>query len=111
MSDTKGIQSGAESLGELTEEQGQILYNISLRQDELGRQPTNVLASKVEEEPYATLIEREMLTCQLYDHGGSGAPKVASLIVTLKGMRYCIDHADELAAARKWDVAGSPREH
>ena len=110
MSETKNIQSDVESLDTLTEEQEQILYNISLRQDELGRQPTNVLADKIEKEPYATLIEREMLTFQLYDHGGPEAPKVASLIVTLKGMRYCIDHADELAAARKWDAAGNLRE-
>lgn len=109
MNESKSIEKDTTSFERLTEEQEQILYNITLRQDELGRQPTNVLLSKVEEEPYATLIERELLTYQLYNYGGAGAPEVASLIVTLKGMRYCIDHSDELAAARKWDPAGNLR--
>ena len=75
----------------LSDEQEVILYNITLRQDELGRVQTNVLLSKIENDPvYKELIDREFLTYQLYDFGGPDAPKVVNLIVTLKGMRYCI---------------------
>ena len=35
----------------LSDEQEVILYNITLRQDELGRVQTNVLLSKIENDP------------------------------------------------------------
>ena len=96
--------------GRLTEEQENILYNIALRQDELGREPTNVLLSKIEGNPlYEEMINREMLTYQVYDHGKEGVPKVASLIVTLKGMRYCIMYGDEIEPRRMFDTAGRRR--
>ena len=91
----------------LTEEQEVILYNIMLRQDELGRQPTNLLVEKVVGSPiYQPMLDRELLTYDLYDYGGEGAPKVASLIVTLKGTRYCIVYGDEISKKRKWNAAG-----
>lgn len=97
--------------GRLTEEQENILYNIALRQDELGREPTNVLLSKIENNPvYQPMVDRELLTYQVYDHGGEGAPVVASLIVTLKGMRYCIMYGDEIEPRRKYDAAGRRRD-
>ncbi len=97
--------------GRLTEEQENILYNIALRQDELGREPTNVLLSKIENNPvYQGMIDRELLTYQVYNHGGEGAPVVASLIVTLKGMRYCIMYGDEIEPRRKYDTAGRRRD-
>lgn len=97
--------------GRLTEEQENILYNIALRQDELGREPTNVLLSKIEYNPvYQGMIDRELLTYQVYNHGGEGAPVVASLIVTLKGMRYCIMYGDEIEPRRKYDTAGRRRD-
>lgn len=96
--------------GRLTEEQENILYNIALRQDELGREPTNVMFSKIENNPlYQEMIDRELLTYQLYDHGKEGVPIVASLIVTLKGMRYCIMYGDEIEPRRKFDAAGRRR--
>ena len=74
--------------GRVGKEQEVLLYNIALRQDELGREPTNVLWDKIKDDPmYTELFDRELLTYQVYDHGGEGVPKVASLIVTLKGMR------------------------
>ena len=97
--------------GRLTGEQENILYNIALRQDELGREPTNVLLSKIENNPvYQGMIDRELLTYQVYNHGGEGAPVVASLIVTLKGMRYCIMYGDEIEPRRKYDTAGRRRD-
>lgn len=94
----------------LTDEQEVILYNIALRQDELGRQQTNVLLSKIEGDPvYQGMIDREFLTYQLYDFGGADAPKVVNLIVTLKGMRYCIMYADEIEPKLRWNVAGIRR--
>ena len=96
--------------GRLSEEQENILYNIALRQDELGREPTNVLFSKIENDPmYQEMFDREVLTYQLYDHGNENAPVVASLIVTLKGMRYCIMYGDEIEPRRKFDTAGRLR--
>jgi hypothetical protein len=96
--------------GRVSTEQEVLLYNIALRQDELGREPTNVLWSKVENDPtYQELFDRELLTYQLYDYGGAGAPVVASLIVTLKGMRYCIMYGNEISQNRKWDAAGRLR--
>ena len=96
--------------GRLTEDQENILYNIALRQDELGREPTNVLLSKIENDPmYQEMFDREVLTYQVYDHGVEGTPKVASLIVTLKGMRYCIMYGDEIEPRRKFDTAGRLR--
>ena len=93
--------------GRLTPEQEVILYNISLRQEELGREPTNMLLEKVIDSPiYQPMIDRELLTYQLYDYGGEGAPKVAGLIVTLKGVRYCIMYGDEIVKMRKTDAAG-----
>lgn len=94
----------------LSDEQETILYNIALRQDELGRVQTNMLLSKVEGDPiYQEMIDRELLTYQLYDYGGPDAPKVVNLIVTLKGMRYCIIYADEIEKKLRWDVAGNRR--
>lgn len=95
----------------LSEEQEIILYNIALRQDELGREPTNVLLSKIENNPlYQEMIDREFLTYQVYDHGVEGVPLVASLIVTLKGMRYCIIYGDEIEPKRPFDTAGNRRD-
>ena len=95
----------------LSPEQEDILYNIALRQDELGRQQTNVLFSKIENNPlYQEMIDRELLTYQKYDHGNENAPVVCNLIVTLKGMRYCIMYGDEIEPRRKWDPAGNRRQ-
>ena len=41
------IRAEIEELGRLTPEQEDILYNITLKQDELGRQSTNLLLEKV----------------------------------------------------------------
>jgi len=97
--------------GRLSDEQEVILYNIALRQDELGREPTNVLLSKIEDNPlYQEMFDRKLLTYQVYDHGGTNAPVVASLIVTLKGTRYCIMYGDEIEPKRAWDIAGRRRQ-
>ena len=96
--------------GRLSKDQEVLLYNITLRQDELGREPTNVLWDKIKDDPkYTEMFDRELLTYQIYDHGVEGTPLVASLIVTLKGMRYCIMYADEIEKNRPWDAAGNRR--
>ena len=97
--------------GRLSKEQEDILYNIALRQDELGREPTNVLLSKIEGNPiYQEMIDRELLTYQVYDHGKEGVPLIAGLIVTLKGLRYCIIYGDEIEPRRRYDTAGRLRD-
>ena len=96
--------------GRVSDEQEVLLYNIALRQEELGREPTNVLWDKVKDDPkYKELFDRELLTYQIYDHGVEGTPLVANLIITLKGIRYCIMYGDEIVPKRKWDAAGRAR--
>ncbi|MDY2626427.1 MAG: hypothetical protein SOV74_08950 [Coriobacteriales bacterium] len=110
MATKEEILEEVERLGRLSTEQEVVLYNISLRQDELGRQPTNMLLSDLEaNELYKDMLEREYLTYEVYNHGGSGKAVIASLIVTLKGMRYCNLYADEIEPHRQWDVAGNAR--
>lgn len=104
------ILAEVEELGRLTAVQEDLLYNIALRQEELGREPTHMLFEKMQaHEDIQALMKRELLTYQLYDHGGEGAPKVVNLIVTLKGTRYCIMFGDEISERRKFDAAGAPR--
>lgn len=101
------IKAEVAELGRLSEEQEDILYNIALRQDELGREPTNMLETKMKEnDVYTGLIEREMLTYDVFDNLGNSKRRIVSLYVTLKGMRYCIVYGDEINARRKVDPAG-----
>ncbi len=109
MSTEEEIRAEVAQLGRLEPEQENILYNISLKQDELGRQATNLLLSKVEGSPvYQPMIDREYLTYEVFNHGTKH--EIASLYVTLKGLRYCIMFADELAGRRKLNAAGAPWE-
>ena len=64
------IRAEIEELGRLTPEQEDILYNITLKQDELGRQSTNMLLDKVKDSPiYQPMIDREYLTYDVFNHG------------------------------------------
>lgn len=110
MATEEEIKAEVEELGRLTPEQEVILYNISLRQDELGREQTNMLLDKVEgSDIYQPMIDREYLTYDVFNHGAKGSATVASLYVTLKGLRYCILYGDEIEPMRKFDVAGNLR--
>ena len=110
MATEEDIRAEIEELGRLTTQQEVMLYNIALRQEELGREPTHMLYEKMlENEDIKPLLEREFLTYELYDHGGEGAHKVVNLIVTLKGTRYCIMFGDEIVQNRKVDAAGMKR--
>ena len=101
------IRAEIEELGRLTEEQENILYNICLKQDELGRQATNLLLSKIVDSPvYQPMIDREFLTYEVFNHGGKNP--IACLYVTLKGLRYCIMFGDELSPRRMLNPAGAP---
>lgn len=107
MATEEEILAEIEELGRLTEEQENILYNISLKQDELGRQSTNMLLDKVKGSPiYQPMIDRELLTYEVFNYGSKH--EIASLYVTLKGLRYCIIFADELSRRRKLNPAGAP---
>jgi hypothetical protein len=109
MATNEEIQAEIDELGRLTEEQENILYNISLKQDELGREATNLLLSKVVDSPvYQPMIDREYLTYEVFNHGTKH--EIASLYVTLKGLRYCIMFSDELSPRRKLNPAGAPWE-
>ena len=105
------IRAEVEELGRLTTDQEVILYNICLRQDELGREQTNILLDKVlGSEIYQPMIDRELLTYEVFNHGKkSQAHPIASLYVTLKGIRYCIMFGEEIMAARPYDVSGRLR--
>ena len=107
MATEEEIRAEIEELGRLTAEQEDILYSISLKQDELGRQPTNLLLDTIEgSDVYGPMIEREYLTYEVFNHGGRH--EIASLYVTLKGLRYCILFSDELSPRRKLNPAGAP---
>lgn len=96
MATEEEIMSEVRSLGRLSPHQEDVLYSIALKQDELGRESTCLLLDKLAGNPlYEPLIEREYLTYDTFDHGGVN--RVASLYVTLKGLRYCILFADELS--------------
>lgn len=103
----EAIKAEIEELGRLNPQQEDILYNISLKQDELGRESTNLLLEKVKDSPiYQPMIDRELLTYEVFNHGSKH--EIASLYVTLKGLRYCIMFADELSQRRKLNPAGAP---
>lgn len=104
------ILKEVEELGRLTKEQEDTLYTIALRQDELGRQPTNMMVSRLKANPnYQALLDREYLTYETFSNAINPDHDIASLYVTLKGMRYCIVFSDELSAQRSVDPAGSRR--
>lgn len=107
MATEQEILAEIDELGRLSEEQENILYNIALKQDELGREATNMLLEKIEGNPlYKPMLDRELLTYEVFNHGTKH--EVASLYVTLKGVRYCILFADELSKRRKLNPAGAP---
>ncbi len=109
MATEEEILAEIEELGRLTEEQELILYNISLKQDELGRESTNMLLERVKDDPvYQPMIDREYLTYEVFNYGGEH--EIVSLYVTLKGMRYSIMFADEISPRRKLNPAGAPWE-
>lgn len=109
MATEEEILEEIEELGRLTPDQELILYNISLKQDELGRQSTNMLLEKLEkDQDLQALIERELLTYEVFNHGSKH--EIASLYVTLKGIRYSIIFKDETSRRRKLNPAGAPWE-
>ena len=108
MTNEEEIRAEVEEIGRLTEAQEDILYNIALKQDELGREATNMLLEKVvDSEIYQPMIDREMLTYEVFNKGGKH--EIACLYVTLKGMRYCIMFGDEISSRRPVGPAGVPR--
>lgn len=107
MATEEEIREEIEQLGRLSEDQELILYNITLKQDELGRQSTNMLLEKVVDDPVLQpMIDRELLTYEVFNQGSGH--EIACLYVTLKGMRYCIMFADEIAPRRSLNPAGAP---
>ena len=105
--DEEKVLKDVEENGRFTKEQDLILYNITLRQEELGRESTNMLLSKVKDSPvYQPMIDREYLTYEVFNYGTDGSHAIVSLYVTLKGLRYCILFGDEIAPTRKLNPAG-----
>lgn len=101
------IRAEVEQLGRLAPEGENILYNISLKQDELGRESTNLLLDKVVNSTlYQEMIDRKYLTYDVFNHGSKH--EIACLYVTLKGLRYCVMFSDELSSRRKLNPAGAP---
>ena len=101
--------------GRLGEDQELMLYNMSLRQTSQraagGREGTHMLVSRVEGNPtYQEMIERGLLDCKVYGQGADSSA-AATLIVTQKGLRYCVLFADEIEPKRAYNVAGVQREH
>lgn len=96
--------------GRLGEDQELMIYNMLLRQTSQraagGREGTHMLASRVEGNPtYQEMIERGLLDCKIYGQG-VGAAAAVTLLVTQKGLRYCVLFAEEIEPRRAFDVAG-----
>lgn len=109
MATEEEILAEIEELGRLTPEQELILYNIALKQDELGRQSTNMLLEKLlADEDFKPMLERELITYEVFNHGTKH--EIASIYVTLKGIRYSILFSDETSKNRKLNPAGAPWE-
>lgn len=101
------IAADVEANGRMSEKQEDILFTLALKQDELGRQSTNILFSKIKNDPmYQEMFKREYLTYQLFNYGGDGSHAICSLYVTLKGQRYAIMFGDEIDERREVDCAG-----
>lgn len=80
----------------LNDDHRRILFNVMLRQDRFGRESSTMLMSKLREQiddTYGPLFDSGLLT---YERFGTGKNALASLIVTPQGLRYCIEHYDEL---------------
>ncbi len=107
MTDEEMILAEIEELGRLTEEQELILYNLALKQDELGRETTNMLLEKVVGSPiYQPMLDREFITYEVFNYGGEH--EIACWYVTLKGVRYSFMFGDEISRRRKLNPAGAP---
>ena len=110
MATAEEIKAEVEELGRLSERAEDVMYNIVLRQEELGREPSNIMLSKLKEDPiYEELLSREYLTYELFNHGNPDHA-VACLYVTLKGTRYCIIYGDEINERRRFNAAGVLKE-
>ena len=107
MATEEEIRSEVLELGRLSAEQENILYNICLKQDELGRESTNILLDQVIDNPvYQPMLDRSYLTYDVFNHGSKH--EIACLYATLKGLRYCILFGEELSKRRKLNPAGAP---
>jgi hypothetical protein len=83
----------------LSDEHKIMLYRILIRQDEQGRQPTYLPMKKFEDSQiYQDLIHLDLLA---YEVMGKQDKAVVSLMVTLKGSRYCADNLGEFSALEK----------
>jgi hypothetical protein len=79
----------------LTDDHKKLLYRIAIRQDEQGRQPTYMQMAKLESHSVLQdLIELKLVS---YDLMGQGEKAIASLMVTLPGLRYCTDNINEVS--------------
>ncbi len=91
-----------------------MLYNMSLRQTSQraagGHEGTHLLVSRIESDPaYQTMLGRGLLESRHYDRGGDGDSAAVTLVVTQKGLRYCVLFASEIEPRRTYDVAGVQR--
>jgi len=84
---------------QLSDKQKSILYRIAIRQDEQGRQPSNIMMKQLlASSLYTDLFDLEYLT---YEKMGEGEKAIAGLYVTLKGLRYCAENSQELSRLDK----------
>ncbi|WP_172135703.1 leucine-rich repeat domain-containing protein [Adlercreutzia sp. ZJ473] len=93
--------------GRLSEDREVLLYNISLRQDNMRTQSTDMPLSALEgSEAYQEMIARGLLACEVLHHGSF---PVANVRATLKGLRYCVLYSEVIEPNRQFDIAGNVR--
>lgn len=83
--------------GRLSFDQESALYKMSLRQDDYGWVPTNMLLSDLEsDEKLMGLVERGYFAYSVENN--KGRHPFASLFVTVKGVLYFAKFSDEIQA-------------
>ncbi len=93
--------------GRLSADREVLLYNISLRQDNMRTQSTDLPLSTLEgSEAYQEMIARGLIAYEVLNRGSF---PVANLRATPKGLRYCVLHSEEIEPNRRFDIAGNVR--
>lgn len=88
--------SGGENESRLSGGQEDVLYKIALRQDDYGWEPTNMLLSDLRSnDMLMDMVGKGMLDYSVINPRGKH--EIVSLAATMKGIRYCAEHADEIS--------------
>ncbi|WP_139652529.1 hypothetical protein [Raoultibacter phocaeensis] len=87
MPNEENIQSDVET-PRLTDKQENVLFNLAMRQDDYGWEPTNMLLHDLESNTMLMdMAEKGFIDYSVINPGGTR--EIASLCATMKGIRHC----------------------